>query len=92
MRFRCTRATPRKRLFFVPFRDATSGIETYNEGRYLDLEPAIHLTDEDKWILDFNEAYNPWCAYSGGYSCPFAPPENRLNVPVRAREKAYVKP
>jgi uncharacterized protein len=82
---------PGEKGLFVPFRDATSGIETYNEGRYLDLEPEIHLTGEGRWILDFNEAYNPWCAYSEGFSCPFAPRENQLNVPVRAGELGHVK-
>jgi len=76
---------------FVPFRDATSGVETYEKGRYLDLEPVTHRTPEGKWILDFNEAYNPWCEYSDEYVCPFAPPENRLDVPVRAGEKRYAE-
>ena len=70
--------------FFVPFTDATSGSETYGAGRYLDLEPGTHLTDDGRWIVDFNEAYNPWCAYSHHYVCPFVPPENWLKAPVRA--------
>lgn len=82
---------PTEPRLFVPFRDATSGIETYQKGRYLDLDPEIHRTIEGKWILDFNEAYNPWCEYSDGFICPFAPPENWLNVPVRAGEKSYAK-
>jgi len=74
---------------FVPFRDQTSGKETYGAGRYLDLEPEKHLTARGKWIVDFNQAYNPWCAYSKDYACPFVPPENWLKLPVRAGEKSY---
>lgn len=74
---------------WVPFRDETSGKETYGAGRYLDLEPERHLTSDGKWILDFNRAYNPWCAYSEAYTCPFIPPENWLEVPIKAGEKKY---
>ena len=74
---------------FVPFRDATSGKETYGAGRYIDLEPEKNLTAEGKWILDFNVAYNPWCAYSDEYSCPLVPPENWLKVPIRGGEKDF---
>jgi uncharacterized protein (DUF1684 family) len=75
--------------FFVPFRDTTSGTETYGAGRYLDLKPERDLTAEGKWILDFNQAYNPWCAYNAAYTCPFVPPENWLDVPIPAGEKQY---
>ncbi|MFC4541326.1 DUF1684 domain-containing protein [Halosolutus amylolyticus] len=74
---------------WVPFRDATSGEETYGAGRYLDLEPETHRTDEGAWILDFNEAYNPTCAYSDRYECPLPSTENWLGVPIEAGEKAY---
>jgi uncharacterized protein (DUF1684 family) len=68
---------------FAPFRDATSGVETYGAGRYLDLE-----ADEDGRVdLDFNLAYNPFCAYSEAYSCPLPPPENRLPVRIEAGER-----
>ena len=70
---------------FLPFRDATSGKETYGAGRYLDPPQA----PDGRHELDFNQAYNPFCAYSEAYSCPFPPPENWLQVPVRAGEKAY---
>ena len=80
--------TEEKRLW-VPFRDTTSGKETYGAGRYLDLEPEGHRIAERKWILDFNKAYNPWCVYSKAYTCPFIPPENWLQVPIRAGEKRY---
>ena len=76
---------------FVPFRDATSGQETYGAGRYLDLNAAENRTADGKWILDFNRVYNPWCVYSKDYTCPFVPQENRLTVPVRAGEKNYPK-
>jgi uncharacterized protein (DUF1684 family) len=74
---------------FIPFRDATSGKDTYSAGRYIDLQPETHLTAEEKWILDFNRAYNPWCAYSEKYTCPFVPPENWLETPIPAGEKQY---
>jgi len=74
---------------WVPFRDATSGEETYGAGRYLDLETDTHLTDDGRWILDFNEAYNPTCAYSDRYECPLPPTANWLDVPIEAGEKAY---
>ncbi|MFB6102196.1 MAG: DUF1684 domain-containing protein [Haloplanus sp.] len=74
---------------WVPFRDATSGDETYGAGRYLDLDADSHRTDEGTWILDFNEAYNPTCAYSEQYECPLPPTENWLDVPIEAGEKAY---
>ncbi len=72
-------------FLFIPFKDATSGKETYASGRYLDL-PENTSGDYD---LDFNRAYNPFCAYSSRYSCPIPPEENRLSVPVRAGEKSY---
>jgi len=61
---------------WVPIRDATSGDETYGAGRYLDLEAETHQTDEGTWILDFNQAYNPTCAYADQYDCPLPPTEN----------------
>ncbi|MDZ7731581.1 MAG: DUF1684 domain-containing protein [Natrialbaceae archaeon] len=72
---------------WVPFRDATSGEETYGAGRYLDLERSHHRTEDGSWILDFNRAYNPTCAYSDHYECPLPPTENWLGVPIEAGEK-----
>lgn len=72
---------------FIPFRDATSGKESYGAARYLD-------ADEDpsgEIVLDFNRAYNPYCAYSENYVCPFPPRENWLEVPIRAGEKKFEK-
>ena len=70
---------------FLPFRDATSGQETYGAGRYL--EPAE--LGGGQLLVDFNLAYNPYCAYSEHYSCPLPPLENWLKVPIRAGEKDY---
>lgn len=70
---------------FVPFRDETSGKDTYGAGRYLEVSLPHHGRAE----IDFNLAYNPHCAYSEAYSCPFPPPENWLKAAVRAGEKTY---
>jgi len=75
---------------FIPFRDLSSGKETYGAGRYIDLEPYEHKTQGGKWILDLNKAYNPWCVYSKDYACPFVPPENLLKVEIKAGEKDFV--
>jgi uncharacterized protein (DUF1684 family) len=68
----------------VPFADLTTKKETYAAGRYLDIEP----TPTGIYTIDFNYAYNPTCAYNNAYSCPYPPPSNRLQVAVRAGEKA----
>jgi len=70
---------------FVPFRDATSGDESYGAARYLDLE----VQHDDRYAVDFNYAYNPYCAYSDAYVCPLPPRENWLAVAIRAGEKKY---
>lgn len=70
---------------FVPFKDATTGRETYAAGRYIELPENTSGTYE----LDFNRAYNPFCAYGTDYSCPVPPAENTLPVPIRAGEKKY---
>ena len=72
------------RSLFVPFADLTTKKETYAAGRYLDIEP----TATGIYTIDFNYAYNPTCAYNNAYSCPYPPPSNRLQVAVRAGEKA----
>ena len=75
---------------FLPFRDTTNGSETYGGGRYL-LDTIKHAdlgqTSDGKLILDFNYAYNPSCAYNHQWSCPLAPPENRLAIPLPAGEQ-----
>lgn len=73
--------------FFVPFRDATSGSGTYGAGRYLDIEAPVGGVVE----IDFNLAYNPYCAYNEAYSCPLPPIVNWLEVPIEAGEMDYVK-
>jgi hypothetical protein len=64
------------------FRDRSSGSETYELGRYLDIEPF----EEGRYVIDFNRAYNPACAFSPHYNCPVPPSENRLAVAIRAGE------
>ena len=68
--------------FFLPFRDSTAGEETYSVGRYLDPK----ARPDGKLQVDFNMAYNPYCAYNTGWSCAIPPFENRINVPIRAGE------
>jgi uncharacterized protein (DUF1684 family) len=70
---------------FIPFRDSTSGHETYAAGRYMDLKE----NTSGIYDLDFNRAYNPYCAYNSTFSCPVPPAENTLSVPIRAGEKKY---
>jgi len=84
------KSAPEEERLFVPFRDATNGKETHGMGRYLDLK-SRDRTANGRWFLDFNKAYNPWCAYSEDYACPFVAPENWLEVPIKAGEKDYVR-
>ena len=75
---------------FLPFTDLTSGDETYTAGRYIDL--LIDDIVDNKVIIDFNKAYNPYCAYvSGKYNCPLPPRENQLPVAIFAGEKMFAK-
>ncbi len=69
---------------FVPFSDATTGEQTYSVGRYLEPEP---LSGSDRYLVDFNRAYQPYCAYNDSYSCPLVPPENRLSIAIEAGER-----
>lgn len=73
---------------FLPFRDGTAGTETYEVGRYLD----PRLLPDGRLNVDFNFAYNPYCAYSHGWSCPIPPAENITMVPIRAGERQYEGP
>jgi uncharacterized protein len=68
---------------FVPFSDLTSGTETYQAGRYMNLDPM----PTGIYVVDFNIAYHPYCYYNPEYDCPFPPAENRLPVPIRAGER-----
>jgi len=70
---------------FVPFRDRTSGKESYGPGRYLTLE----LNEADEYELDFNRCFNPYCAYTDDFECGFPPAENDLPVAVRAGEMVW---
>jgi uncharacterized protein (DUF1684 family) len=71
--------------FFLPFVDSLAGQETYPAGRYLEPE----LLPDGRFLVDFNLAYNPYCAYNEHWSCPLTPPENRLKVPIHAGEKIF---
>lgn len=76
--------------FFLPFKDATNGRDTYGAGRYLDSHrPGISRLSSDRLEIDFNYAYNPYCAYNERYSCPLPPGENWLRVSIRAGEKKF---
>jgi uncharacterized protein len=72
---------------FIPFKDPTNGQETYGGGRYLDLE----TTDlaSGTYLLDFNKAYNPYCAYSEGFNCPIPPRANHLTIDIKAGEQNF---
>ena len=76
-------------LLFIPFRDQTSGLESYSVGRYID----IKIPSGETLTIDFNLAYNPNCAYGrDDYSCPIPPKENFLKVAIRAGEKTFKHP
>lgn len=77
---------PYRGTLFLAFSDKTSADETYGAGRYLDIKK---VPGAKSVTLDFNEAYNPYCAYNDNYSCPFPPKENILTVAIRAGEKTY---
>jgi hypothetical protein len=76
--------SPQVNRLFIPFADQTSGTETYAAGRYMELDP----TPTGIYVVDFNVAYNPYCYYSPEFDCPYPPKENRLDVPIRAGERA----
>lgn len=69
---------------FIPFKDDTNSVETYGGGRYMDISKSD--IRDGQLTLDFNKAYNPWCAYSDGYNCPIPPLENHLPVLIEAGE------
>ncbi|MEM5540802.1 DUF1684 domain-containing protein [Olleya sp. AS48] len=72
---------------FLPFMDNTNGVESYKGGRYIE----VKLPKDDKIFIDFNKAYNPYCAYNKKYSCPIVPSENILYVRIEAGVKKYTK-
>ncbi|MBK9485971.1 MAG: DUF1684 domain-containing protein [Chitinophagaceae bacterium] len=78
-----------KDYLFVPFTDATTGNESYGSGRYLEFYKKD--IENNSVQLDFNKAYNPYCAYATGYKCPVPPRENRLTIPIKAGEMNFGK-
>ena len=74
---------------FLPFNDASNGTTSYGGGRFLDLK--IPSEDSKTIVIDFNKAYNPYCAYNGKYSCPIPPSENTIPIEILAGVKAYGK-
>jgi uncharacterized protein len=76
-----------QKYLFIPFNDATNGKETYSGGRFLDTE----IPEGNTILIDFNQAYNPYCAYNHKYSCPIPPEENFLNIRIEAGEKKWHK-
>ena len=77
---------PTRGSLFLAFADETSAKETYGAGRYIDIKK---IPGASSMVLDFNNAYNPYCAYTDGYSCPFPPGKNILKVAIKAGEKSY---
>lgn len=77
---------PVRGQLFLAFGDNTSAVETYGGGRYLDV---AKVPGSKTMLLDFNKAYNPYCAYTGDYSCPLPPAENLLEIAIKAGEKKY---
>jgi uncharacterized protein (DUF1684 family) len=73
--------------YFLPFRDGTSGKETYGAGRYLDPK----ARPDGTLVVDFNYAYNPYCAYGDGWSCPIPPLENFVKARIEAGERTFAK-
>jgi uncharacterized protein (DUF1684 family) len=72
---------------FLPFTDLTNGNETYGAGRYIDLK----IPESNTIIIDFNKAYNPYCAYNEEYSCPIPPRENDLDIEIKAGVLSFKK-
>ena len=78
---------PDKRNFFLAFADETSAVETYGGGRYIN----ARQDGKNSITIDFNLAYNPYCAYNPDYGCPLPPKENLLDIPIPVGEKNYEK-
>lgn len=76
-----------KDYLFLPFKDETNGNESYGGGRYMDIR--ISTVKDGKILLDFNKAYNPYCAYNEGFNCPIPPVENHLNTSIKAGERNF---
>jgi uncharacterized protein (DUF1684 family) len=84
-KFSMDEKNPASKYLFIPFSDATSGKETYEVGRFLE----IHEPESNQFILDFNRCFNPLCNYAPVYNCPVPPLENHLEIPIKAGEKTY---
>jgi len=82
--------TKYKDYLFLPFMDKTSGEITYGGGRYIDLKTSDIV--DNMLVLDFNKAYNPYCAYGDGWNCPIPPVENHMEISIKAGEMAYSGP
>lgn len=76
-----------KDYLFIPFNDLTNGVSTYGGGRYLDLR----IPKGNRMMLDFNQAYNPYCAYNENYSCPIPPEKNFIELEIEAGVKSFDK-
>jgi uncharacterized protein (DUF1684 family) len=76
-----------KNYLFIPFNDETNGSETYGGGRYMDV--SMEEIQNNQLRIDFNRCYNPYCAFSDGYSCPVPPADNKLPVAIKAGEMNY---
>ena len=79
--------SPNEEPLFVPFRDKTTGQQSYEGGRYMELSPDRDLADGDELVVDFNLAYTPFCAYSETFDCPLPPEENWLEITIPAGER-----
>lgn len=76
-----------KDYLFLPFNDGTNYNTTYGGGRYIDL--SLKDITDNKVLVDFNKAYNPYCAYGEGFNCPIPPNENRMGIEIPAGEKVF---
>ena len=78
-----------KNYLFVPYTDLTSGNKSYGGGKYLDF--MMEDIQNNMLLIDFNKAYNPYCAYTSGYNCPIPPRENNLLIAIKAGEMNFGK-
>ncbi len=74
---------------FIPFKDLSNGKLSYGGGRYLDIK--LNEIENELYSIDFNKAYNPYCAFSAGYSCPIPPKANHLSIEINAGEQTFAK-